>query len=370
MIEEWRSDRYSKAELAGRFGVSRTTIHEWVGRYSDSGSAGLVARSRAARSQARKTSPEVIAQILELRAQLPHRGPKKLKALWEREHPGQLWPAASTVAGILQQHGLTKGRKPRRRAAPRTEPLGPAGEPNALWCADFKGWFLAGNGERCEPLTLCDACSRYLLRCQLVTSTSYGHVKPVLEAAFREFGLPRAIRTDNGPPFATLAVGGLSRLAVWWVKLGIVPERIDPGKPQQNGRLERLHQTLKREAASPPAGTWRRQQLALGRFQKEYNEQRPHEALGQQPPASRYLSSPREYPARLGELEYPAGYVMRRVQKGGQFRWWPHYVFLTRALYGEVIGLEPLNEREYGVWFGPLKLGVLDSAEGVVRSGG
>ena len=153
-------------------------------------------------------------------------------------------------------------------------------------CADFKGWFLAGNGERCEPLTLLDAWSRYLLRCQLLSGTGYGQVKAVMEAAFREYGLPRALRTDNGPPFATLAVGGLSRLAVWWVKLGIIPERIDPGKPQQNGRLERLHQTLKREAASPPARTWRQQQEALRRFQKEYNEQRPHEALGQQTPAS------------------------------------------------------------------------------------
>ena len=254
------------------------------------------------------------------------------------------------------------------------QPLGPAGEPNAVWCADFKGWFLAGNGERCEPLTLCDAGSRYLLRCQLLLGTSYGQVKPVMEAAFREYGLPGALRTDNGPPFATLAVGGLSRLAVWWVKLGIMPERIDPGKPQQNGRLERLHQTLKREAASPSASpsarTWRQQQQALERFRNEYNEQRPHEALGQQTSASCYWSSPREYPARLGEPEYPAGYEVRRVQKGGQFRWAPHYVFLTRALYREAIGLQALDERWYRIWFGPLELGVFDSYRGVVRADG
>ena len=252
MIEQWQSGRYSKAELARRFGVSRTTVYEWIGRFSACG-GGLAERSRAPRSQAHKTSPEVVAQIVGLRSQLPHRGAKKLKAIWERENPAQYWPAASTVAGILQQQGLTVAPKRRRRVAPRSEPLAHAAGPNAVWCADFKGWFLAGNGERCEPLTLLDAWSRYLLRCQLLSGTSYGQVKAVMEAAFREYGLPRALRTDNGPPFATLAVGGLSRLAVWWVKLGIIPERIDPGKPQQNGRLERLHQTLKREAASPPA---------------------------------------------------------------------------------------------------------------------
>ena len=229
---------------------------------------------------------------------------------------------------------------------------------------------MAGNGERCEPLTLCAAGSRYLLRCQLLLGTSYGQVKPVMEAAFREYGLPRALRTDNGPPFATLAVGGLSRLAVWWVKLGIIPQRIDPGKPQQNGRLERLHQTLKREAASPPARTWRQQQQAWERFRNEYNEQRPHEALGQQTPASCYTLSPREYRSRLAEPAYPAGYVLRRVQKGGQFRWAPHYVFLTPALHGEAIGLQALDEREYRIWFGPLALGVFDSYQGLVRSAG
>ena len=230
----------------------------------------------------------MVAQIVGLRSKLPHRGAKKRKAIWERENPAQHWPAASTVAGILQQQGLTVAPKRRRRVA-------------APWS---------------EPLTLCDAYRRYLLRCQLLLGTSYGQVKPVMEAAFREYGLPPALRTDNGPPFATLAVGGWSRLAVWWVKLGIIPERIDPGKPQQNGRLEGLHQTLKREAASPPARTWRQQQQALRRFQKEYNEQRPHEALGQQTPASCYTLSPREYPSRLEEPAYPAAYRLRRVQKG------------------------------------------------------
>ena len=366
MIAEWQSGRYSKAALARRFAVSRTTVYEWTGRFKRGGLEGLNEQSRAPRSQPRKTPPEVVEQIVGLRSELPHRGAKKLKAIWEREHPGRRWPAPSTVAGILQRRGLSVARKRKRSMEPRTQPLGHAGEPNAVWCADFKGWFLAGNGERCEPLTLCDARSRYLLRCQLAPHPSYAQVKPVLEAAFREYGLPRAMRTDNGPPFATLARRGLSRLAVWWVKLGIVPERIDPGKPQQNGRLERLHQTLKLEAASPPARTWRLQQQALDRFLQEYNEYRPHEALGQQTPASCYESSPREYPARLGDVEYPPGYARRRVQKGGQFRWASHYIFLTRALRGEVVGLEALDERRRRIWFGPLDLGVLDARQGLI----
>ena len=307
MIEQWQSGRYSKAELARRFGVSRTTVYEWIGRFSACGCGGLAERSRAPRWQPHKTSPEVVAQIVGLRSQLPHRGAKKRKAIGEREHARRPWPAASTVAGILQQQGLTVGPQRRRRAAPRSEPLAHAGEPNARWCADFKGWFLAAHGERCEPLTLCAAGSRYLLRCQLLSGTSYGQVKAVREAAFGEYGLPRALRTDKGPPLATLAVGGLSRLAVWWLKLGIIPERIDPGKPQQNGRWERLHQTLQREAANPPARTWRQQQQAWRRFQKEYNEQRPHEALGQQTPASCYTLSPREYRSQLPEPAYPTG---------------------------------------------------------------
>ena len=339
LIEQGQSGGYSKAELARRFGVSRTTVCEWSGRFSASARAGLAERWRTPRSQRRKTAPEVVAQIVEPRSQLPHRGAKKRKAIWEREHSAQPWPAASTAAGVLQQRG-------------------PGGEPHALWCADFKGWFLAGNGERCEPLTWCDACSRYLLRCQLLWGTSYGPVKPVREAAFREYGWPPALRTDKGPP---LAVGGLSRLAVWSVRLGIMPEWIDPGKRQQNGRLEGLHQTLKRAAASPPARTWRQQQEACERFRNEYNEQRPQEALGQQTPASCYCSSPREY---------PAGHVLRRVQKGGQFRWAPHDVFLTRTLQGEAIGLEALDERWYRIWFGPLEWGVFDSYRGLVRAGG
>ena len=377
LIEEWHSGRYTKAALARRYGVSRTTVYEWIGRFQRHGPGGLQERSRAPRRQPRQVAPQVVEQIVELRSEVGY-GAGKLKAIWEEEHPDQKWPARSTVAGILQRHGLTLPRQPRRQVPPRQQELTAAAEPNTLWCADFKGWFLAGDGRRCEPLTICDAASRYLLRCQLVPSPSEYWVQPWFETTFREYGLPQVIRTDNGPPFATTAIAGLSSLAVWWIRLGIWPERIDPGRPQQNGRLERLHRTLKQQAASPAAKTWRLQQQALDRFRQEYNERRPHEALGQRPPASCYVASARSYPERLAELEYPLGYRLRRVRPGGQFSWGGHDVFLTRALRGQVIGLEALDQRQSRIWFGPLELGILDGYQGTVapaaavagRSGG
>ncbi len=239
--------------------------------------------------------------------------------------------------------------------------LGPRGgtAPNLVWAIDFKGHFRTGDGVRCDPLTISDTASRYLLRCQVVERPNYAHVQPLLEATFREYGLPRALRSDNGPPFASLAVGGLSRLSVWFLRLGVLPERIEPGHPEQNGRHERLHRTLKKETASPPRATARGQQRAFHRFQRDYNEQRPHEALGMATPASVYVPSPREYPARLEELEYPAGYQRRRVQEHGDIQLGNRVIFLSEVLAGETVGLEE-DEEGWRIWFGPLRLARVD----------
>jgi hypothetical protein len=250
-------------------------------------------------------------------------------------------------------------RKKRRRTAPYTAPLQHAVESNRVWCADFKGWFKSGNGTRIDPLTITDAYSRYLLRSQAVEKTDTERVRAIFEAAFREYGLPDAIRTDNGAPFASSAVGGLSRLAVWWIKLGIVPERIEAGHPEQNGRHERMHRTLKLELR--PAEDWRGQQLELDRFRQDYNQVRPHEALGMQTPASMYELSPRPYPKHVPEVEYPDTMLVRTVKSHGHFRWKKHDVFLTEVLWGERIGLLPVDDRCYTVYFAGVPLARFDS---------
>jgi hypothetical protein len=230
---------------------------------------------------------------------------------------------------------------------------------------DFKGWFRTGNGRPCYPLTLTDNFSRFLLRCQALPAETTLQVKPVMEAAFREYGLPERIRSDNGTPFSANGESGLTGLSVWWIKLGIMPERIKPGCPQQNGRHERMHGTLQAETVAQPAASLRSQQERFDAFRKEYNTERPHEALGQKPPAEFYAPSPREYPARVAEVEYPSGWQVRRVSAGGKFRWGHNrMVFVSHALEGEPVGLEPIDDRYWRGWFGCYELGVFDRAEG------
>jgi hypothetical protein len=236
-------------------------------------------------------------------------------------------------------------------------------QPNDLWCADFKGWFKTGDGERIDPLTITDAHSRYLLRCQAVDAANLEQVKGIYTATFREYGLPFTIRTDNGPPFASRAIAGLSQLSVWLIKLGIVPERIQAGHPEQNGRHERMHLTLQAETAQPPEANRRAQQRRFDQFRHDYNEVRPHEALGQKPPSSQYQASPRTFPERLSEPDYPAAMQVRRVRPGGHFTWKHQDVFLTRALDGESIGLEPVDERYWLVYYVRLPLARFDSQE-------
>jgi transposase InsO family protein len=288
-------------------------------------------------------------------------GPRKLKRVLEREAPQRAWPASSTMGALLAREGLVVPRKKRRRASPYTQPFAGADAPNRVWCADFKGWFQTGDGERIDPLTISDACSRYLLRCQQVRKTNGEQVRAIFESAFRECGLRCAIRTDNGAPFASRAVAGLSRLAVWWMKLGIVPERIAAGHPEQNGRHERMHRTLKQETAAPAAANRRAQQRAFDRFRREYNQERPHEALGMETPSAVYVRSARAYPARVPEPEYGSALRVRRVGPRGVFSWKRQHVFLTETLIGEAIGLLPLHERFYTVSFAAFPIARFDS---------
>ncbi len=285
MIGEHLRGDYGAAQLARRYGVSRKTVYKWLERYRQQGPEGLEERSRAPHHQAHAVETSVVERLLELKTQWPQWGAPKLLARLEREIGAEHCPVESTVSEILKRHGLSFARRTRRRATPSTQPLAHAQEPNAVWCIDYKGWFRTQDGAKCVPLTLSDACSRYLLRCQgLSRGTGAALVRPILISAFREYGMPEAMRSDNGPPFASGALGGLSALNVWWLRLGIRLERIEPGCPQQNGRHERFHRTLKEHTCAPPARSMRAQQQRFDEFRRDYNEQRPHEALGQTPP--------------------------------------------------------------------------------------
>jgi hypothetical protein len=268
---------------------------------------------------------------------------------------------------MLKRAGLTVPRKRCRKATPSVSPLEHAAEANRVWSADFKGWFRCGDGERCDPLTMSDGFSRYLLRCQAVERIDTRSVKAVMEAAFREYGLPGAMRTDNGEPFASVGLAGLSVLSVWWIKLGIRPERIPPGKPQHNGRHERMHRSLKQATAQPPAANLRAQQQAFDRFRREYNEQRPHAALQMKTPGELYVPSGRSYPSRMAEPEYPDDWEVRGVRECGRMRWWSANVFVSKTLAGEPIGLEPVDDGQWRVWFFDYPLGIFDERKGIIR---
>ena len=345
--------------LCASFGVSRQAGYELVARWHAEGAAAVQPRSRAPHRRAQAIAPAHAAAVLALRRERPFWGPKKLRAVLRRRQPEETWPAASSIGDLLRREGLSEARRRRRTALPVTRPFAPVNEPNDLWCIDFKGWFRTRDGQRCDPLTITDADSRMLLVCRIVAPTRAG-VTPAMEAAFRAFGLPRAIRSDNGPPFASTGAGGLSRLSVWWVKLGIALERIAPGAPQQNGRHERMHGTLKAETTRPPAADPAEQQRRFDAFRHDFNAVRPHEALDQATPASRYAASPRPYPARLDEPWYDADHLVRRVRPTGEIKWGGEAIFVSEALAGEPVGIAETPAGDWIVRFADIDLGLID----------
>ncbi len=359
-LAEWQAAEECRAELCRRYGISRQTGYELAKRFAKEGEAGLPWRSRAPHRQARAMLAEVAEQIILVRQQHPRWGPRKLRAYLQRKAGEIVWPASSSIGALLEREGLVTARRKRLRTPPYSEPLAHADAPNRVWCTDFKGWFRCGDGTRCDPLTCTDACSRYLLRCRAVAKTDGAHVQALFEAMFREYGMPEAIRSDNGPPFASRAPGGLTRLSMWWLRLGIGHERIAPGSPEQNGRHERMHETLKQETAAPPRATLGQQQKAFAAFEREYNEERPHEALGNRTPAEVYQRSERAFPARLPELEYPAGVYLRRISQQGSLKWKTKRTFLSEVLARETVGLLEVEDEYFEVYYGPLLVGWLD----------
>jgi len=353
---EKREDSF--AAICRQFRVSRRVGYKWIARFEEDGADGLFDRSRAPLHHSQAISDEIAGRCLAVRRAHPSWGPLKVLAFLERRAPRTAWPAASTIGALFDREGLTVKRKLRHRSPPSSAPFADCGAANDVWCIDFKGWFLTGDGKKCEPLTITDAYSRYLLRCQALARNDTDHVWPVLDAAFREFGLPLHLRSDNGSPFASRGAGGLSRLSVKLIKAGVLPERIAPGKPQQNGRHERMHLTLLQDTADPPVPSLREQLKRLRDFQRIYNEERPHQALDDATPADHYAASPRRFDGILREPEYDGDHEVRRVRHNGDIRWRNRTIYVNHALVGEPVGLAE-NDTGWIVSYGPIVLGTI-----------
>jgi len=345
------------SNVCRRYGISRKTGYKWCERYAASGVTGLVDASRRPHSSPNASDAASVAALLELRRRHPHWGGKKLVTILARRHPTWAAIAPSTAAALLKRHGLIMSPRRRRPVGHPGRPTPLLTEPNATWTTDFKGQFRTRDGVLCYPLTIADGATRYLLACRGLHSVREAERRPMFVRTFREYGLPDRMRSDNGVPFATTALARLSALSVWWIRLGIVPELIEPGHPEQNGRHERMHRTLKRETLRPPSATLRHQQRAFDRFQEEFNSERPHEALEQATPASVYTASLRAYPARLPPLEYPAQCEVRRVSGNGGIRWDNHWVNVSHVLRGEYIAFDEVDDGLWTVHFGRLLLG-------------
>lgn len=362
-VEEYLRRLTSMTALCACYGISRRVGYKWLARYLTEGDHALADRSRRPHSSPWAVAPDLAELLLEARLRHPSWGPRKILAYLTRRHPRATWPAPSTVASLFKKHGLVRPRRRRFKPGHPGRPTTPITAPNDVWTADFKGHFALRAGPRCHPLTIVDSFSRYLLACQALPHPSGVESQPVFRRLFQEYGLPQRIRTDNGAPFATTTLCRLSDLSVWWLKLGIRPELIQPASPQQNARHERMHRTLKAEATRPPAASLRAQQRRFNTFRAEYNTERPHDALGGETPGSVYRPSRRPFPARLALPTYPEHYLVRYVSANGGIRLNCAYVTLAPALVGERVGLEEVADGIWAVYFYDMLLGHLNERE-------
>jgi putative transposase len=360
-VSECLEGKFKMAELCRLYDISRPKGYKWLNRYELGGWEALKNQSRAPLKQAFKTDSKLVDEILEVRFRFRTWGPKKVLAWLETNHPEVEWPSTTTIGNIFDKNGLTVPRKFRRRVPGKTVPLSHCQQSNDVWCTDFKGWFLTGDGQKCEPFTLTDGATRFLIRCLKLQSNKTDNVWGAMDSAFREFGLPLFMRSDNGPPFATCSVGRLSQLSVKLIKAGVIPEWIDPGKPQQNGRHERMHQTLKNETANPPEHTLDIQDIKFKEFLNYYNFIRPHEAIDQNTPGSIYIPSNRVWTGRFKSPEYDSSCIVRKVRINGDIKWKGELPFLGRVLYGEPVGLKEEENGTWKVFYGPIILGYINN---------
>jgi putative transposase len=367
VIELYQTRLWSMTERCTRVNISRKTGYKWLRRYAQEGFSGLQERRRAPLSCPHRIAPEVAAVLLEAKHLHPSWGPRKLLPYVARHHPFLELPAASSTGELFRKAGRSRS-KPRRRRPPHPgAPTLHADAPNAVWTADFKGQFRTGDGVYCYPLTVADAYARDLLGCTARRSTKQVEAQPVFARLFREYGLPEAIRTDHGAPLATPAFCGLSKRSVWWIKRGIRHQRIKPGRPEQHGRHERMHQTLKAEATRPPEQNQAAQQTRFDRFCREYNQERPHEALDQRTPASLYHASPRQMPAKRAAPEHPGHCLVRRVSHAGTFRFQRRQLFLSDTWLQEWIALEETGDGLWSIYFYDVLLARLDERDFKLR---
>jgi Transposase and inactivated derivatives len=359
-IREALNHRFPVTALCNAFGISEKTGHKWLARFKEEGRAGLSDRSHAPHESPHKIRDAVRREIISLREQHPTWGPRKLRVILARRSPSIHWPAPSSIGELLRREGHVKASRRSKNNVGLSIDSGltQARAPNDVWTTDFKGEFRLLTGSYCYPLTAQDASSRYLLGTTALSSTASVPAQIVFARHFEEFGLPLVMRSDNGIPFASPgAIGRLSKLSVWWIRLGIRPERIEPAHPEQNGQHERMHKTLKAEATRPPSPSLTQQQLRFDRFRREYNEERPHESLNQDTPASRYTPSPRAYPSSLPEMDYAPHLEVRTVSTIGLIYFQRCRLHLTRSLAGQPVSLEEIDDDLWTVSFGPLHLG-------------
>jgi transposase InsO family protein len=349
-IRDYVDGLYSRVELAETFGISRKTAYKWINRFKEQGDKGLEELSRRPHSCPWQTDATITQEIVDLRNARPSRGPKKLLKTLSKRHRGKDLPAVSTIAHILSRECLAKKPQRHRRAHPGC-PKNVAVGPNDIWAADYKGQFRLKNGQYCFPLTVSDLYSRFLLGCDAHPGVSLQYTMQYFTWLFRTYGLPNRIRTDNGVPFASCALARLSHLSAWWIKLGIYPELIEPGKPQQNGIHERMHRTLKQEATIPPASSLRAQQRKFDSFRQDFNIDRPHEALDMACPAEIYRRSAQEMPSHLGTYDYPMHFLVRRVSRCGTIRVLHNQIFVSQVLNEDFVGLEEVEDGLYDLYF-------------------
>lgn len=360
VVQRVASGLWTVSEAAQQAGVSRKTLYKWQARYAADGVAGLADRSRAPHYRPQQVDADQLEVLVALRRQHPRWGARKLRRIAAERAPGQCWPAPSTIHRALKAAGLVPAPRRRTRHGAPWQPAGPAEAPNALWTVDFKGQFRLGDRRLCYPLTVADHASRYLLLCEGLAAPTQQRTQAAFTRLFRERGLPAAVLSDNGSPFATTGLAQLSRLSVWWLKLGIALYRSRPGCPQDNPRHERMHRELKAATARPPAASMSAQQRRFAAFVAEYNALRPHQALGQQPPARHYQASERTYPEAIRPWDYAGHLEVRKVDCLGRISWRDRPVYVSKALRAEYVALEEIDD---GIWvlvFRHCRLGLFD----------
>lgn len=359
-VADLNKERFSITDLSQKYGISRPTVYKWLERYKQLGIEGLKEQSRSPKSSPHRTPKKILDLVIQEKLKNRKRGPRKIRAQLKRRYPEIHFPAISTLAYWLKKEGLVEQRKKRLKVPPYTKPFSGCRAPNDVWSIDYKGQFYMKNSRVCYPLTISDNFSRFILGCKALEGPRYNSTRCYIESIFREYGLPDAIRNDNGTPFAGKCVGGLSRLSVWFIQLGIIPERIEKGCPQQNGRHERMHRSLKNDILDEAAKNHKEQQNIFDVYRHDFNNNRPHESLNDQTPNDYYQRSNRPYVEHPHSPEYGYDYTVRYVRRGGEIKFMGRMFFVTGLLAGQPVGLKEIADDTWQLKYSFYTLGSID----------